>query len=144
MGACATQKEVSMEPGKQKDRIRGEFTVWLEKLIVRAKLSFIRQHSKYLNIISIEDLSEEAFAILDEPIVSRDTFEFEDEKIERAFIKLPISRRRILIMLFLEELSPEEVAKRIGCSVNSVYLQRMRAIRELRKLITMEDENEHK
>ena len=65
-------------------------------------------------------------------------------KIERAFTKLPISRRRILIMLFLEELSPEEVAKRIGCSVNSVYLQRMRAIRELRKLITREDENEHK
>ena len=133
-----------MEPGKQKDRIRGEFTVWLEKLIVRTKLSYIRQHSKYLNIISIEDLSEEAFAIFDETITYRDTFEFEDEKIERAFIKLPISRRRILIMLFLEELSPEEVAKRIGCSVNSVYLQRMRAIRELRKLITMEDENEHK
>lgn len=133
-----------MEPGKQKDRIRGEFTVWLEKLIVRTKLSYIRQHSKYLNIISIEDLSEEAFAIFDETITYRDTFEFEDEKIERAFIKLPISRRRILIMLFLEELSPEEVAKRIGCSVNSVYLQRMRAIRELRKLITVEDENEHK
>ena len=70
-----------MEHSKQNDRLRGEFTVWLEKLIVRAKLSFIRQHSKYLKIISIEDLSEEAFAILDEPIVSRDTFEFEDEKI---------------------------------------------------------------
>ena len=133
-----------MEHSKQNDRLRGEFTVWLEKLIVRAKLSFIRQHSKYLKIISIEGLSEEAFAILDDPIVSRDTFEFEDEKIERAFTKLPISRRRILIMLFLEELTPEEVANKIGCSVNSVYLQRMRAIKELRKLITRGDENEHK
>ena len=80
-----------------KDRLRGQFTVWLEKLIVRAKLDYIRNNRRYLNVISIDELSDEALAVCDEPVREKNhDFEFEDERVEKAFRELTPLRRQIL------------------------------------------------
>lgn len=114
------------------DRLRGQFTTWLEKLIVRAKLDYIRSNRRYLDVISIEDLSDEAMAVCDDPIrVETHRFEFEDERMENAFRQLTPLRRQILTMLFVEEMTPEEVAAELGCSVDAVYNNRSRALKKI-------------
>ena len=71
------------------DRLRGQFTTWLEKLIVRAKLDYIRSNRRYLDVISIEDLSDEAMAVCDDPIrVETHRFEFEDERMKMHSVSL--------------------------------------------------------
>lgn len=118
------------------DRLRGQFTTWLEKLIVRAKLDYIRSNRRYLDVISIEDLSDEAMAVCDDPIrIETHRFEFEDERMENAFCRLTPLRRQILTMLFVEEMTPEEVAAELGCSVDAVYNNRSRALKKLREAI---------
>ena len=118
------------------DRLRGQFTTWLEKLIVRAKLDYIRSNRRYLDVISIEDLSDEAMAVCDDPIrVETHRFEFEDERMENAFCQLTPLRRQILTMLFVEEMTSEEVAAELGCSVDAVYNNCSRALKKLREAI---------
>ncbi len=82
-----------------KDRLRGQFSVWLEKLIVRAKLDYIRNNRRYLNVVSLDELSDEALSVCDEPIREKQmTFEFDDTCLEVAFRKLTPLRRQILTM----------------------------------------------
>lgn len=119
-----------------KDRLRGQFSVWLEKLIVRAKLDYIRNNRRYLNVVSLDELSDEALAVCDEPIREKQmTFEFDDTCLEVAFRKLTPLRRQILTMLFVEELTPEEVAAELSCSIDAVYNNRSRALKKLREAV---------
>lgn len=60
---------------------------------------------------------------------------FEDERMENAFRQLTPLRRQILTMLFVEEMTPEEVAAELGCSVDAVYNNRSRALKKLREAI---------
>ncbi len=122
------------------DRLRGEFTSWLEKVIVRAKLDYIRNNRQYLEIVSMDELSEEAISVCEEPYMEhKDNFDFEDVRIEQAFMKLSVLYRRILTMLFLEEKSPDEIATELGCSVDSVYSNRSRALKKLREALRREE-----
>lgn len=119
-----------------KDCLRGQFTVWLEKLIVRAKLDYIRNNRRYLNVISIDELSDEALAVCDEAVWEKThDFEFEDERMEQAFRGLTPLRRQILTLLFVEEMTPEEIASALGCSVDAVYNNRSRAIKKIREAL---------
>ena len=62
-------------------------------------------------------------------------FDFEEEKLERAFQNLTGQRQRILTMLFVEEKTPEEIARQLGCSKQNVYKQRSQALRTLKNLL---------
>ena len=60
---------------------------------------------------------------------------FEEEKLSEAFRTLPLMKRRILTMLFVEQLSPREIASHLNCSVQYVYNQRSLALKSLRRII---------
>lgn len=62
-------------------------------------------------------------------------FDFEEEKLERAFQSLTEQRQRILTMLFVEEKTPEEIAGKLGCSLQNVYKQRSKALTALRNML---------
>ena len=62
-------------------------------------------------------------------------FDFEEEKLSEAFRTLPLMKRRILTMLFVEQLSPREIASHLNCSVQYVYNQRSLALKSLRRII---------
>lgn len=66
-------------------------------------------------------------------------FDFEEERLAKAFANLPVQRQQILTMLFVEERKPEEIARLLHCSVQHVYDQRYQTIRKLRKVLTEED-----
>lgn len=87
-------------------------------------------------------LEEADVAIVDTALLSAgvtpDSFDFEEQRLAEAFRELPLMRRRILEMLFVEELTPSEIAAKLHCSVQHVYNQRSLAIKRLRERLIKE------
>ena len=122
----------------ERDILRARFTNWIEKLIKNARIDYLRQNNKKPECISIYDLFEDEQLIGDEDIVisvSSSSFEFEEEKLTKAFHKLPLMKRRILELLFVDEMRPEEIAKHLNCSSQYVYDQKYRALKKMRSHI---------
>ena len=120
------------------DILRAKFTSWIEKLVKNAKIDYLRQNSRKPECISIEELFEDEQLIGDEDVIlsiSSSSFDFEEEKLAKAFCKLPLMKRRILELLFVDEFKPEVIAKRLNCSPQYVYDQRYRAIKKMRSYI---------
>ena len=63
------------------------------------------------------------------------SFEFEEEHLANAFASLPLFRQTVLEMLFVQELTPLEISKRMHCSVKYVYDQKYLALQKLRRLL---------
>lgn len=126
------------------DILRARFTAWLEKLIKNTRIDYLRQFKNIPETISIDDLFEDEQLIGDNDVTisdSKTAFDFEEERLARAFYELPLMKRRILEMLFVEEFKPEEIAKRLNCSAQYVYNQRLRAIKKLREQLSKGGEN---
>ena len=125
----------------EKDELRARFTGWLEVTLYRAKLNYLKKQDRERNTIYVEALPEEL--LVEENLESKwvhrlteqNGFDFEEEKLERAFQDLTQQRQRILIMLFLEEKTPEEIARQLGCSQQNVYKQRSKALAALRNML---------
>jgi RNA polymerase sigma factor (sigma-70 family) len=66
------------------------------------------------------------FAILRVKRQLQEEFDFEEERLSRAINELPLLRRRVLAMTFIEQLTAPEIAERLGCSANYVYKQKHR------------------
>lgn len=74
--------------------------------------------------------------------VTPDSFDFEEQRLAEAFRELLLMRRRILEMLFVEDLTPSEIAAKLHCSVQHVYNQRSLAIKRLRERLIKERKND--
>lgn len=124
-----------------KDELRARFTGWLEVTLYRAKLNYLKKRDRERNTIYVEALPEEL--LVEENLESKwvhrlteqNGFDFEEEKLEKAFQSLTRHRQRILTMLFVEEKTPEEIAKQLGCSQQNVYKQRSKALIALRNML---------
>lgn len=117
------------------DVLRARFTKWLDIVIYRAKLKYLRKADMNPETVSFEDLTESDLPIHeDSPCrdTSQTAFEFEEERLANSFMKLPLKRQQILTMLFVEEKKPEEIAKELNCSAQHVYDQKYQALKKLR------------
>lgn len=119
----------------QEDRLRAQFTSWLTTLLRRARIDYVRQQERQVKTVSIDDVSEEWFAIEDKHPDLQSQFEFEEERLAQAFYSLSIQRQQLLTMLFVEEKKPAEIAEELRCSTGYVALQRYRALQKFRKLL---------
>lgn len=131
---------MSHQQKMEKDELRARFTKWLETVIRRAQIDYLRKYGRDYEIISIEEISEDAFAVSAEDnrwMIPHDksAFDFEEERLAKAFYELPLMRQRILTMLFVEEKKPEEIANILHCSIQHVYNQRSLALKKLRILL---------
>lgn len=125
----------------KKDELRARFTGWLEVTLYRAKLNYLKKQYRERNTIYVEALPEEL--VVEENLESKwvhrlteqNGFDFEEEKLERAFQSLTRQRQRILTMFFVEEKTPEEIARQLGCSQQNVYKQRSKALIALRNML---------
>ena len=114
----------------------------VRKLIKNAKIDYLRKLKKTPETMSIEELFESEEPIGDKDIVipsQKMTFDFEEERLAKAFYELPLMKRKILEMLFVEEIKPEEIAKKLNCSSQYVYNQKFRAIKTLREQLCKGD-----
>ncbi len=127
------QRQGQNEP----DVLRARFTNWIEKLIKNAKIDYIRQQNKAEpEFVSIDELFEDEQLIGARDVViseDKDSFDFQEERLAEAFYKLPLMKRKILELLFIECIKPEEIASRLNCSPQYVYNQRFLALKQLRK-----------
>lgn len=112
----------------ENDELRARFTNWLNKLIYRAKLNYLKKQKNNPIMLSLDDIPEENLRSTDiESLVEAsdtNSFEFEEEKLAKVFSELPLMKQKILIMLFVEEKTPNAIAKKLNCSVQHVYNQR--------------------
>lgn len=120
------------------DRLRAEFTVWLDTLIRRAKLDYLRKQKVSANIISFEELGEDNIAVSEDEwtrniLLQEDDFNFEEEKLARAYAELPLMRKQILKLLYVDELEVKEIARMLNCSKQYVSNQKLKSIKHLRK-----------
>lgn len=96
------------------DQLRAEFTVWLNKSLTNAKYDYLRKKEREPKTASLDSIP--ADLIVDPhdcfAAVERSTadFEFEEAKLAYAFSKLPLMRREVLRLLFVEMKDPEEIA----------------------------------
>lgn len=121
----------------EEDVLRARFTKWLDIVIYRAKLKYLRKTETKLKLetVSFEELPESSQPVYEDRMQQNDSksdFDFEEERLADAFAKLPIRRQQILTMLFVEEKKPEEIAKELNCSAQHVYDQRYQALKKLR------------
>lgn len=126
---------MSHQQKMEKDELRARFTKWLETTVYRAKLKYLERQEQKIDTISIEELPENALSVSDKPFydgVPQSSFDFEEERLARAFANLPMKRQQILTMLFVEERKPEEIARLLNCSAQHVYDQRYQALKKLR------------
>ena len=123
------------KPGYERDELRARFTVWLEKTVFYARLKYLERQKPKAEILSIEEIPESALPVYDEVFGKgqpQTAFDFEEERLARAFANLPMKRQQILTMLFVEERRPEEIAKLLHCSPQHVYDQKYQALKKLR------------
>lgn len=121
--------------GSESDVLRARFTVWLEKLIMNARTNYLEENKSEIITISIDDLLENEIPVGCEDVslpLEKGEFEFEEERLAKAFYELPLMKQKILKMLFVDDVKPEFIAQKLNCSPQYVYNQRFRALKMLR------------
>ena len=122
------------EKYKNYDELKGRFTVWLEKVVRNAKINYIKKLKCEPQLVYLEEIPELVLTTQSssDEVYTKSEFEFEEERLSKAFSKLPLMRKRILTMLFVENISPDEISKRLNCSPQYVYNQRYKALKALK------------
>ncbi len=122
------------------DILRARFTKWIEKLLYNAKLTYIRDNQCKIETVSIETIG---LGLVADPVdyfstveFKKDEFNFQEQRLAAAFRELPLLRKEVLRLVFVEELSTKEVAKKICCSEKYVTVLKSRAIKKLREKLT--------
>lgn len=122
------------------DYLRARFTMWLNTTLIHAKQRYLEKYTQKLQLVPLDDILVES---LEDPVDyfssverKRDDFDFAEERIAKAFSELPLMRREVLRLLFVEEKTPEEVAEHLGISLDYVYKQKSRALIKLRNVLT--------
>ena len=109
------------------------FTAYMELLVSHAKIDYLRRQRYKQREVPYGQLIMDESAGYEDPLpVSPDQFDFSEKKLADAFSKLNSLRRQILTLIFVEGLSAQEVADKLGCSVDHVYLQKHRTLKKLR------------
>ena len=130
-----------MSPLNTKDELRGRFTRWIVVTAQNAQKNYLRTEGKRPKTISIDEIDLPiADTLPSEAETFSGSFDFAEQHLADAFRELPLMRRRILELLFVDELSPAEIAQKLHCSVQHVYNQRSLAIKRLRERLMKERE----
>ena len=125
----------------ERDELRARFTAWLDTLIRRAKLDYLRKYHIPIEIISLEELREENMPISEDVwmrkmLFEEDDFCFEEERLAKAYAELPLLRKQILKLMYVDELEVKEIARLLNCSAQYVSNQKQKGLKHLRKCMT--------
>lgn len=127
---------------QERDELRARFTAWIEILAYRVRLNYLRDRGKGPITVLLEDLPEGQFTQAADVKDSKASFDFEEERLAKAFSNLPPMKKQVLTMLFVLEKRPDEIAKELGCTVQNVYNQRSLALARLRTALKGGEESD--
>lgn len=124
---------------REKDLLRAKFTSWLSTTLVRARADYIDRLARQPLEVSLDSIPANLIADPKNPYeaVERNgsDFEFEEARLANAFAELPLMRREVLRLLFVEMKDPDEISAILHCSTQYVNLQKFRALKRLRELL---------
>lgn len=92
--------------------------------------------------VLLEDLPEGQFTQAADVKDRKASFDFEEERLAKAFSNLPPMKKQVLTMLFVLEKQPDEIAKELGCTVQNIYNQRSLALARLRTALKGGEESD--
>ena len=124
-----TKKKVKDKYPQDADRLRAEFTRWLTVLLNRTRANYLRNRSK--SKVELTETEETIFVDIEEYSI-RQEFVFENERLELAFLSLSTKQRELLVLLFVESMSPIDIAQQFKCTIQHVYNQKSIALKLLR------------
>ena len=121
----------------------GSFKSWLFTIATRVTIDTIRRRKRlaFLSLDRDPDCEDDPAPL--ETVVAEDApdpldeavKEEQKEQVRRAIASLPIGQRAALVLAYYQQLSYQEVADTLGCSIGSVKTQMSRALAKLaRKL----------
>ena len=121
-----------------RDELRAEFTAWLDTLIRRAKLNYLKKIKPPVELVSLDDLHEDNLPYIEDEWINRVAFEdsgfnFEEERLANAYAELSLMRQQVLEMLFVDGLKVREIARILNCSTQYVSDQKQKGLKYLRK-----------
>lgn len=127
---------------QEKDELRARFTSWLGTMAFRARTKYLRKMEKQTKLVPMEELPEDMLEWQEtgflEVFTDNKDFDFEEEKLAMAYAELPLMKKEILRLLFVEEKKPIEIAHLLNCSVQHVYNQRFLAVKKIRETLMRE------
>lgn len=115
---------------QERDELRARFTKWMEVTLYRARLRYLKKESPKSETVPLDEV-EDWYSITD--IGGKDQFEFEQDHLAGVFAKLSPEKQAILSRLFVDEMTPAEIASELHFTVQKVYDQRYQAIKALRR-----------
>jgi len=111
-----------------------KFTAWLKRVAANAAVDYLRKQGFRNQEISLEQAPEDSLSY-DPPLpISKKEFEFVEGPLSKTFSDLNLLRQKILTLTFVEGLTAQETADKLGGSVDVdyVYLQKHRTLKRLR------------
>ena len=115
------------------------FTNWVDTLARRTRYAYIKKESKHISHACIDDVPEDVLRAEEIEISytfseGEGRFEFEVEWLMKAFTELSKTHKRLLELLYVEEKTPQEAVKILGCTVENIYNQRSKAFKVIKKI----------
>jgi RNA polymerase sigma-70 factor (ECF subfamily) len=104
------------------------FPAWSYRLLVRACLSEARRRPMTVRLATMPDVQSSAPEDL-AAVVAR------EDQLERAFRQLSPEHRAVLVLRYLLDLTPDEVADVLGVSRRTVYSRLRRAVPAMRSMV---------
>ena len=123
------------------DVLWARFTCWLEVLVYRARRKYLRKEEHRIKTISLDDLPEEQWPITPAPVLRETEFDFEEERLARAFSELSVERQKLLTLVFLYDLKPEEAAEVLHYSIKKFYNNKYEALKKLRTILSDQEDS---
>ena len=113
--------------------LRNQFTAYMKKVVYHAKVDYIRRKTaaQQRTEIALPDWREPSYE-QDFGMVPATEYDFEEQRLSDSFAQLPLVRRRILTLLFVQGLTAMEVSEELGCPLDFVYSNKRRALQKLR------------
>ena len=108
------------------------FTAYMELIVTHAGIDYVRRQAFRKLEITLGLTVTNDNVDFDEIPINNHEFDFEEKRLADAFFQLSHLRKRIITLLYVEGLSPQETAERLNCSVDYVYKQKHRALKKLR------------
>jgi RNA polymerase sigma factor (sigma-70 family) len=115
------------------DDLRNRFTAYMQKVVYHAKVDYIRRKKAQHPNTEADAATTPEFSYEQDFSSASDTdFDFEEQRLANSFASLPLIRKQILKLLFVQGLTAMEVAEELGCSLDYVYSNKRRALQKLR------------
>ena len=115
----------------------------MQKVVYHAKVDNIRRKKAQYPRVEVETVEVPALSYEQDFRLASDVdFDFGEQRLADNFASLPLIRRQILKLLFVQGLTAMEVAEELGCSLDYVYTNKRRALQKLRDQLEEGGEND--